>query len=235
MEPTEASIEAMNEISGAIISITLVMSAVFIPVSFISGTSGTFYREFGITMAISIIISALNALTLSPALCSIRLKPKDENGKERKMSKIDRFHAAFNASYNKILDKYKIGVRRIIEHKIIAGITVIIAIAVLGLTAMNTRTGLIPDEDTGTVFCTVSMPPGTSLDATDKVMDKIDSMLITNPAIDHRLRITGYNFIAGQGSNQGAFIIKLKDFEERGLTEQSTAVLGMLYKQTASI
>lgn len=230
-----ASIDAMNEISGAIISITLVMSAVFIPVSFISGTSGTFYREFGITMAISIIISALNALTLSPALCSILLKPKDENGKERKMSKIDRFHAAFNASYNKILDKYKIGVRRIIEHKIIAGITVIIAIAVLGLTAMNTRTGLIPDEDTGTVFCTVSMPPGTSLDATDKVMDKIDSMLITNPAIDHRLRITGYNFIAGQGSNQGAFIIKLKDFEERGLTEQSTAVLGMLYKQTASI
>ena len=118
-----ASIDAMNEISGAIISITLVMSAVFIPVSFISGTSGTFYREFGVTMAISIVISALNALTLSPALCAILLKPKDEHGKERKMSKIDRFHAAFNTSYNKLLDRYKNGVRRIIEHKVIAGIT----------------------------------------------------------------------------------------------------------------
>ena len=230
-----ASIDAMNEISGAIISITLVMSAVFIPVSFISGTSGTFYREFGVTMAISIVISALNALTLSPALCAILLKPKDEHGKERKMSKIDRFHAAFNTSYNKLLDRYKNGVRRIIEHKVIAGITVIVAIAILGITAMNTRTGLIPDEDTGTVFCTISMPPGTSLDATNKVMDKVDSMFITNTAIEHRLRITGYNFIAGQGSNQGAFILKLKPFEDRSLTEQSNAVLGMIYKQTASI
>lgn len=230
-----ASIDAMSEISGAIISITLVMSAVFIPVSFISGTSGTFYREFGITMAISIVISALNALTLSPALCAILLKPKDENGKERKMSRVDRFLASFNTAYDKVLDRYKNGVRRIIDHKVIAGLTVIIALVIFGITAVSTRTGLIPDEDTGTVFCTVSMPPGTSLDATDKVMDQVDSMFVTNPAIDHRLRITGYNFIAGQGSNQGTFIIKLKPFEERGLTEQSKAVLGMIYKQTASI
>ena len=230
-----ASIDAMNEISGAIISITLVMAAVFIPVSFIGGTSGTFYREFGITMAISIVISAINALTLSPALCAILLKPKDENGKERKMSRVDRFLAAFNTAYDKVLDKYKVGVRRVIDHKIIAALTVVIGIAVLGLTAMNTRTGLIPDEDTGTVFCTVSTPPGTSLDATNKIMDQVDSMFATNPAVDHRLRITGYNFIAGQGSNQGTFIIKLKPFEERGLTEQSKAVLGMIYKQTSSI
>lgn len=230
-----ASIDAMNEISGAIISITLVMSAVFIPVSFISGTSGTFYKEFGITMAISIIISALNALTLSPALCAILLKPKDEHGKERKMSVVDRVLTSFNTAYDKVLDKYKNGVRHIIEHKIIAGLTVVIAFAVMGILAMNTRTGLIPDEDTGTVFCTVSMPPGTSLDATNKVMDQVDSMFATNPAIANRLRIAGYNFIAGQGSNQGTFIIKLKDFDERGLTEQSTAVLGMIYKQTATI
>lgn len=230
-----ASIDAMSEISGAIISITLVMAAVFIPVSFIGGTSGTFYKEFGITMAIAIVISAVNALTLSPALCAILLKPKDEHGKERKMSRIDRIHASFNTAYDKVLNKYKNGVRHIIEHKIIAGLTVVIALAIFGITAANTRTGLIPDEDTGTVFCTVSTPPGTSLDATNKVMDQVDSMFATNPAIANRLRITGYNFIAGQGSNQGTFIIKLKDFDERGLTEQSTAVLGMIYKQTASI
>lgn len=230
-----ASIDAMSEISGAIISITLVMSAVFIPVSFIGGTSGTFYKEFGITMAIAIVISAINALTLSPALCAILLKPKDEHGKERKMSRIDKMHAAFNTAYDKVLGKYKNGVRRIIEHKVIAGLVVVIALIVFGLTAANTRTGLIPDEDTGTVFCTVSMPPGTSLDATNHVMDQVDSMLATNPAIGSRMRITGYNFIAGQGSNQGTFVIKLKDFEERGITEQSTAVLGMIYKQTATI
>lgn len=230
-----ASIDAMSEISGAIISITLVMSAVFIPVSFIGGTSGTFYKEFGITMAIAIVISAINALTLSPALCAILLKPKDEHGKERKMSRIDKLHASFNTAYDKILGKYKNGVRRIIDHKVIAGLAVVVALAIFGITAANTRTGLIPDEDTGTAFCTVSMPPGTSLDATNKVMDQVDSMLATNPAIASRLRITGYNFIAGQGSNQGTFIIKLKDFDERGLTEQSTAVLGMIYKQTATI
>lgn len=230
-----ASMDAMSEISGAIISITLVMSAVFIPVSFLGGTSGTFYREFGVTMAVSIVISALNALTLSPALCAILLKPKDEHGKERKMSAADRFHTAFNTSYEKVLGKYKTGVRRIIEHKIIAGTAVVVAIAGLVIIAMNTRTGLIPDEDTGTVFCTVSTPPGTSLDATNKVMDQVDAMLATNTAIGSRLRITGYNFIAGQGSNQGTFVIKLKPFEDRGITEQSKAVLGMIYKQTASI
>lgn len=230
-----ASIDAMSEISGAIISITLVMAAVFIPVSFIGGTSGTFYKEFGITMAISIIISALNALTLSPALCAILLKPKDEHGKERKMNAMDRFHTAFNTAYDKVLDKYKNGVRHIIEHKVIAGLTVVVALVALVFMASYTRTGLIPDEDTGTVFCTVSMPPGTSLDATNKVMDQVDSMLATNTAVSHRLRVTGYNFIAGQGSNQGTFIIKLKSFDERGLTEQSKAVLGMIYKQTATI
>ena len=108
----QASIDAMNEISGAIISITLVMAAVFIPVSFMGGTSGTFYREFGITMAISIIISALNALTLSPALCAILLKPKNEDGTTRKMSMVDRFHASFNAAYGKVQDRYRNGVRR---------------------------------------------------------------------------------------------------------------------------
>ena len=241
-----ASIDAMNEISGAIISITLVMASVFIPVSFIGGTSGTFYKEFGITMAVAIIISAINALTLSPALCAILLKPKNEDGSERKMSFIDRFHAGFNASYTKIQGKYKNGVRHIVERPVIAIIAVIIGVVIMALAAMNTKTGLVPDEDTGTVFCTVSTPPGTSLEKTNGVMNQVDSMLATNPAIEARLRITGYNFIANEGSNQGTFVIKLKSFEERNKeegalkyvgvhNEGSMMVLGMIYKQTAAI
>ncbi len=241
-----ASIDAMNEISGAIISITLVMASVFIPVSFIGGTSGTFYKEFGITMAIAIVISAVNALTLSPALCAMLLKPKNLDGSARKLSAIDRFHVGFNTAYTKIQGKYKVGVRHLVEHPVIASLIVIIGIAVLGITAMNTKTGLVPDEDTGTLFCTVSTPPGTSLKKTNAVMDQVDSMLATNPAIDASLRITGYNFIAGQGSNQGTFVIKLKPFEERSKAEGilkyigvhnegSTMILGMIYKQTAAI
>ncbi len=241
-----ASIDAMNEISGAIISITLVMAAVFIPVSFMGGTSGTFYREFGITMAISIVISAVNALTLSPALCAVLLKPKNEDGSSRKMSLVDRFHASFNAAYGKVQEKYTKGVRRIVERPVIAIGSVVVGIGVMAILMGTTKTGLVPDEDTGTVFCTVSTPPGTSMQKTNAVMDEVDKMLATNPAIDNRMRITGYNFIAGQGSNQGTFIIKLKSFEERQKLEGplkylgvhnlgSGMVLGMIYKQTAAI
>ena len=243
---TTASIDAMNEISGAIISITLVMASVFVPVSFMGGTSGAFYREFGITMAISIIISALNALTLSPALCAMLLKPKNEDGSERKMSMVDRFHASFNAAYGKVQAKYTKGVRRLVERPVIAIGSVIVGIAVMAVLMSTTKTGLVPDEDTGTVFCTVSTPPGTSMKKTNEVMDEVDRMLATNPAIASRMRITGYNFIAGQGSNQGTFIIKLKSFEERQKLEGplkyigvhnlgSGMVLGMIYKQTAAI
>ncbi|HAT60969.1 MAG TPA: hydrophobe/amphiphile efflux-1 family RND transporter, partial [Prevotella sp.] len=154
-----ASIDAMNEISSAIISITLVMSAVFIPVSFIGGTSGTFYREFGITMAVSIVISAINALTLSPALCAILLKPHKEEEEEKKMSFIDRFHAGFNTQYDRILKKYKKGVERVINHRIITLVTVVAGIVLLVVMMGVTRTGLVPDEDTGTLFCTISAAP----------------------------------------------------------------------------
>lgn len=242
----QASIDAMNEISGAIVSITLVMCAVFIPVSFMGGTSGTFYKEFGITMAIAIAISALNALTLSPALCAILLKPKNADGSERKMSWLDRFHAAFNTAYDKVLGHYRKGVRRIVERPLIAMGVTLVGIVALVVLAMNTRTGLVPDEDTGTIFCTVSTPPGTSLEKTNKVLDQVDAMLATNPAIESRMRIAGYNFIAGQGTNQGTFIIKLKSFEERNKAESflkyfnvhnegSQMVLGMIYKQTGAI
>ena len=250
-----AAIDAMNEISGAIISITLVMVAVFVPVSFMSGTSGTFYREFGVTMAVSIVISAINALTLSPALCAIFLKPHKEEEK-KKLSRIDRFHLAFNTQYNKINAKYKKMVERIISNRVITGISVIVGIVALVITMATTKTGLIPDEDTGVLFATISLEPGMSQAETQKVTKQIDAMLKTNPYIERRVQLIGYNFIAGQGSDQATFIIKLKPFEERkyGLFDRiksvfngagiaglfidptsSNMVLGMIYKQTASI
>lgn len=251
-----ASIDAMNEISGAIISITLVMSAVFVPVSFIGGTSGTFYREFGVTMAVSIIISAVNALTLSPALCAVFLKPKSEDGTEKKKSFIDRFHDAFNVQYNKVQRKYRSGVEKIINRPLIPALAVVIGIVGLAVLMSTTKTGLVPDEDTGTLFTTISMPPGTSQSETQKVVDQIDGMLASNPYIERREGITGYNFIAGAGSDQATFVIKLKPFADReyGLWDRiksvftgagiaglfidpttSTSILGMIYKQTSVI
>jgi len=213
--PLTASIDAMNEISGAIISITLVMASVFIPVSFIGGTSGTFYREFGVTMATAIFISALNALTLSPALCAIILKPHDKDGHSRHMSRIDRFHLAFNTAYDKILGKYKNNVAKLVRKPIGVITTAIIAIVVLIAAFLTTKTGLVPDEDTGTVFCTISMPPATSVARTRQVIDEVDKILAADPAILSREQIQGYNFIAGAGSDQATFIIKLKPFSER--------------------
>ena len=250
-----AAIDAMNEISGAIISITLVMAAVFVPVSFIGGTSGTFYREFGVTMAVSIVISALNALTLSPALCAIFLKPhsKDEH---KKLSRVDRFHMAFNTQYDKINTKYQKVVEKIINHRWISSLAVILGIVALVVTMKFTQTGLVPNEDTGTLFAMISLPPGTSQVETQKVTDQVDKMLASNPYIERREQIVGYNFMAGQGSNQSTFIIKLKPFAERkyGMIDRiksvfdgagiaglfidptsSNMILGMIYKQTASI
>ena len=209
-----ASIDAMNEISGAIISITLVMASVFIPVSFIGGTSGTFYREFGVTMAVSIFISAMNALTLSPALCAIFLKPHDKDA-HKKLSRIDRFHLAFNTAYDKILSKYKANVEKLVRKPIGVLTTVVIAIVLLVTAFVTTKTGLVPDEDTGTVFCTISLPPATSVARTRQIIDEVDKILAADPAIQSREQIQGYNFIAGAGSDQATFIIKLKPFSER--------------------
>ena len=210
-----ASIDAMNEISGAIISVTLVMASVFIPVSFLGGTTGTFYREFGLTMAISIFISALNALTLSPALCAIFLKAHDENGHEKKMSMIDRFHASFNTAFTATTNKYKNIVEKLVKKPIAIILAVVIGIVVLVATMSVTKTGLVPDEDTGTVFCTVSMPPATSVSRTKEVITQVDSILGAIPAIWNREQVQGYNFLSGSGSDQGTFIIKLRPFEER--------------------
>ena len=210
-----ASIDAMNEISGAIISITLVMASVFIPVSFMGGVTGTFYQQFGLTMAIAIVISAANALTLSPALCAIFLKPHDEEGHEKKMSMLDRFHTSFNTSFDAMNTKYKNAVQKLVRKPIAVITTVILGIVVLGVTMFTTKTGLVPDEDQGIMFCTITMPPATSVARTQQIIDEVDSIIAAFPAVQSREQLQGYNFIAGSGSDQATFIVKLKPFDER--------------------
>lgn len=231
----QASIDAMGEIGGAIVSITLVMMSVFIPVSFMGGTAGTFYKQFGLTLAIAIGFSAINALTLSPALCAIFLKPHaDHEGK--KPSMVDRFHIAFNASYNSLLEKYKKGVMYIIQRKWLAFALVVGSVVVLGLLMNTTKTGMVPNEDTGTLMVNVTMQPGSSLESTDAVMNEIDGILAANPYILSRSKIAGYGMIGGQGTSYGSFIIRLKDWSER--TEKGSdanSITGMLYAQTAAI
>lgn len=217
----KASIDAMRELGGALVSITLIMMAVFIPVSFISGTSGTFYRQFGLTMAISIFFSALNALTLSPALCAIFLKAHDKDGKERKMSFVDKFHTAFNTSYERILGKYKNSVVKICRRPIIAISAVIIGIAGLMFLMKVTPDDMIPSEDTGTIMGAISLPPGTSQDRTDKVLAQVDSIVAACPAVQSHTLISGYGMTGGQGASYGSIIIKLKPWSERSMKENS--------------
>ena len=231
----KASIDAMSELSGAIVSITLVMMAVFIPVSFMTGTSGTFYRQFGLTMAIAIGFSAVNALTLSPALCAVFLKPHREEG-EKKMSLIDRFHASFNAAYDVTLKKYKKSVLFFIHKRVLSFLIVAGSIVALFLLMKITPTGMVPNEDTGTVFAAVNLTPGTSKERTEAVMQQIDSLVAANPAVKSRTSITGYSFMGGQGNSYGTSIIKLKDWSERqGEGLSSDDVVGALTMQTRQL
>lgn len=224
-----AAIDAMREIGGAIVSITLVMMLVFIPVSFMSGTSGVFYRQFGLTMAIAIGLSALNALTLSPALCAVFLKPHKADGGSKKVSFVKAFHEGFNRNYKKLLVRYKKWAGFFINHKITAFGVVAASIVALAAMMMTTSTALVPNEDTGVLFCMVNMPPATSLDKTEATLAKVDKILAANPAVESRTEILGYSFIAGQGNTYGTFIIKLKDWSEREKGQDATSVLGQLY------
>ena len=224
-----AAIDAMREIGGAIVSITLVMMLVFIPVSFMSGTSGVFYRQFGLTMAIAIGLSALNALTLSPALCAVFLKPHKADGGSKKVSFVKAFHEGFNRNYEKLLVRYKKWAGFFINHKITAFGVVAASIVALAAMMMTTSTALIPNEDTGVLFCMVNMPPATSLDKTEATLAKVDKILAANPAVESRTEILGYSFIAGQGNTYGTFIVKLKDWSEREKGQDATSVLGQLY------
>ncbi|MDE7096672.1 MAG: efflux RND transporter permease subunit, partial [Muribaculaceae bacterium] len=212
----KASIDAMSEIGSALVSITLVMMLVFIPVSFLGGTSGIFYRQFGLTMAMAIGLSAVNALTLSPALCALFLKPhKAEAGdedplggydvenpkeaKKEKMNFLQKFFYWFNVTFDALLSKYKIATTWFINHKLISFGTVAAAIGILVWLMNITPTGLVPTEDTGTIMGAVTMPPATSQERTQAVMDEMDSIIGSIPEVKSRTAITGYSFIGGQG------------------------------------
>ena len=297
-----AAIDAMGEIGGAIISITLVMMLVFIPVSFMTGTTGVFYRQFGLTMAISIGISALNALTLSPALCAVFLKAHgDDSSLKERMGKAygaaaeavvgqakrrftldlpplitfaflaatitfmvlgwynvahpvklaiasvcavvavlgifgKRFHKGFEIGFGRIMKYYNKVTGWFINHKITAFSLVAVAVAALVWLMSITTSTLVPNEDTGTLFCMVDMPPGTSQERTDAVLEQLDQILATVPEIEYRQKISGYSFMAGQGATYGTVIIKLKNWEERKRKDQSSdAILGKLYAMTSVI
>ena len=229
-----ASIDAMHELGGAIVSITLVMMSVFIPVSFMGGTAGTFYRQFGLTMAIAIGFSALNALTLSPALCAIFLKPHDEHG-EKKSTFVNRFHTAFNAHYDNLLKKYKKNVLFFIQKKWLSAGIVAASIVLLIFFMKITPTGMVPNEDTGTIMGVVTLPPGTSQERAMEVLNRVDSLVAADPAVESRTVISGFSFIGGQGPSYGSLIIKLKNWEERSTMQNSTVVYATLFMRAQKI
>ena len=232
----EASIDAMSELGGAIVSITLVMMSVFIPVSFMGGTAGTFYRQFGLTMAISIGFSALNALTLSPALCAIFLKPHSlGEHASKKMSLVDRFHTSFNAAYDSLLKSYKKRVVFFIHKKWLSMGLVAGSIALLVFFMNVTPTGMVPNEDTGTIMGAVTLPPGTSQERAMEVLNKVDSLVAADPAVESRTIISGFGFIGGQGPSYGSVIIKLKDWEERSMTQNSDMVVATLFMRAQKV
>ena len=231
----EASIDAMSELGGALVSITLVMMSVFIPVSFMGGTAGTFYRQFGITMAISIAFSALNALTLSPALCAIFLKPHDSEHKQKKMSMVDRFHTSFNAAYDSLLKSYKKRVVFFIHKKWLSFGLVAASIVLLMFFMKTTPTGMVPNEDTGTIMGAVTLPPGTSQERAMEVLAKVDSLVAAEPAVQSRTIISGYSFIGGQGPSYGSVIINLKDWEERSMMQNSDIIYSTLFLRAQKV
>ncbi len=233
----QASIDAMRELASAIVSITLVMMSVFIPVSFMTGTAGAFYQQFGLTMAIAIGFSAINALTLSPALCAIFLKPhtQKEGEEEKEPSRVEKFHRGFNRWYEKILEKYKKHVAYFIEHKKLSWGIVAASIIALILLMQTTPSGMVPNEDTGTLMGTVTLPAGTSQERSIEIMLRVDSLIAAEPAVQSRTMISGFSFTGGSGPSYGSFIIKLKDFEDRGLMENSQIVFITLYMRAQKI
>ncbi len=231
-----ATIDAMSGITSAIVTSTLVFMAVFIPVAMMGGTSGVFYTQFGITMAVAVGISAINALTLSPALCALILKPYlDENG-EMKDNFAARFRKAFNAAFNTMIAKYKHGVMLFIKRKWLMWATLGLAFVALVILMNTTKTGLVPDEDQGTIMVNVTTAPGSSLAETDKVMKEVAGRIQGIPQIRDFMQVAGYGMIAGQGSSYGMCIIKLKDWDERPeKTDDVNAVINQIYGRTADI
>ena len=231
-----ASIDAMKGISNAVITSSLVFMAVFIPVSFMGGTSGTFYTQFGLTMAVAVGISAINALTLSPALCALLLKPYINEDGTQKNNFAARFRKAFNSAFDVMVDKYKTIVLFFIKRRWLTWSLLACSVVLLVLLMNNTKTSLVPDEDQGVIFVNVSTAAGSSLTTTDKVMERIEKRLMEIPQLKHVQKVAGYGLLAGQGSSFGMLILKLKPWDERpGDEDNVQSVIGQVYARTADI
>ena len=233
-DPYEATVGAMHGITSALITTTLVFMAVFIPVSFLGGVTGKFYTQFGLTMAIAVAISCINALTLSPALCALIMTPHAQDGD--KLSFSSRFHMAFDAAFQRLITKYKAAVEVLFRHRWLSVAMVIVAIAGLSLLMKTTKTGLVPSEDMGTVFINIQASPGTNLQETFKIVKEVEKRIKDMP----QLRI--YSLVAGnstsfeQSSSNGNFTLKLKNWDERkGKGDDVNAVMEEIYRRTADI
>ncbi len=210
-----ATVDAMGGITSAIITSSLVFMAVFLPVSMMGGTSGVFYTQFGITMAVAVAISALNALTLSPALCAMILKPYvDEEGVEKE-NFASRFRKAYNTAFGAMTKKYQLGVKLFIKSKTLLWGTLLVAFVAMVYLFMTTKTGLIPSEDQGTVMVNVTATPGSTLEETRKLMDQVEERIASLPQVRIYDKVAGYGLLAGQGSSYGMLIVKMKDWSLR--------------------
>lgn len=231
--PYDATVQGMKGITAALLTTTIVFMAVFIPVSFMGGTTGTFYTQFGLTMAVAVGISLLNAMTLSPALCAMIMTPHDIDGKRSFSS---RFHASFEAGFNGLLARYTTGVKFMISRKWFTALLLLLACGSLYYMISTTKTGLVPQEDMGSINIDVMTPPGTNLDETKSVMEEIDRRISDIPQIKVYSRTAGFGMMSGAGSSSGAFDIRLKDWSER--TEEGDdidSVIDEIYRRTADI
>ncbi|MFR9637849.1 MAG: efflux RND transporter permease subunit [Rikenellaceae bacterium] len=232
----KASIDAMRGLANAIFSTSLVFMMVFIPVSFMGGTSGTFYKQFGLTMAVAVGISTLNALTLSPALCALLLRPHVNEHGEESYNFSTRFRKAFNAVFDHIIARYKKFVFLFIKHKWLPWSLLLCSIAILLTLMSNTKSGLVPEEDQGILFVNISAAPGSSLSNTDKIVRQIEDQILQIPQIESFSSVAGYGLISGQGTSYGLFIIKLKHWDERqGVGDDVNSIIGQIYARTGHI
>lgn len=232
--PFNATVSAMHDVSAAIVTTTAVFMAVFIPVSFMGGTAGIFYKQFGLTMAVAVGISAINALTLSPALCAILLSPAKTNRTNKTFA--DRVRAAYNASYSAVFKKYEKVAHFFIRHKKSSLFIIAASLGIFVVLMQNTKTGLVPDEDTGGLFISIETSPGTALKETHKILKEAESIVKSFPEIKSYSLVSGFSLIGGQGSNQGAIFIRLTDWSEReGKEHSSESVISRLTAELGNL
>ena len=234
--PYKATTGAMGNIATAIVTTSLVFMAVFIPTSFMGGTSGTFYMQFGLTMAVAVGISAINALTTCPALCALLMTPHMDKKSGQKLSFSSRFHHAFEAAFQQMVMRYKTGVKWFFRRKWLIGVGLVASVVLLIVLMRNTKTGLVPDEDMGTVFVNVTTPPGSSLSQTIKAMEEIEDCIKDIPQIERYSNVSGYSMMGGQAPSGGMLIIKLKNWSERPTEEDYiSSVIAEIYRRTADV